>query len=225
MPPQLHESIEDAEAFIGYLLATTESDKLELARELHDGIGGLMVAAAMDLIVAREKLPATNGDVQSGFDRVSRTLEAAIDKSRRVLEALRPTLLDNVGLFAALKWQLKQASLNSGAACTETYPDIEPSFAPTTSTALFRVAEEALVMMFKRRRITSAALDVRVQDGLISIKFSDDGIPLMLNGMETGAAISLVTMRHRFRSLGGQIDLARTAGGGTVLTASMPLRA
>jgi signal transduction histidine kinase len=199
--------IREAEAVIDHLYETTELEKLVWARELHDEIGGLMVSAVMDLSAACGRMTHVDPHVKAQLERVRVTLESAIDVSRRMVEELRPSILDNFGLFAALKWQLKKASRDSNATCTESYPHTEPVFEHDASTALFRIAQDAVL----------------VKDGTVSIQISDDGTPEMLQGEERGAATALASMQHRLRTLGGKVDMVRTIGGGTVLTANMPL--
>jgi signal transduction histidine kinase len=97
--------------------------------------------------------PAPGDDALDRLDRVKRTLQQAIDLKRRVIEELRPSILDNLGLFAALHWQLKRTWGNSAVVSTETYPDFEPQFDSHAAIALFRVAQEALSIAFNRASV------------------------------------------------------------------------
>jgi signal transduction histidine kinase len=215
----------EAETLITRLLASTETHRTLLAREVHDELGGLVVSAIMDLSSALRRLPALDPSIKIQFDRIRQTLEDTVDRSRKMVEELRPSILDNFGLFAALQWQLKKSGRSSSAICTEAYPDVEPLFGPDASIMLFRVAQEALAMMFARGMLKSADLTVRVEDGDLFMRFTDDGVPVMSDGeQEDGAANALVSMRQRLRALGGQVNLSRTAGGGSVLTARLSLR-
>src|SRR5580698_9465421 len=110
-------------ALVTHLQALVEFDKASLARELHDELGGLMVAAAMDLAWAEEHFASS--DARHRLSRVRDTLRSAIDLKRRIIEELRPSLLDNVGLFAALKWEFKQTCARSGLQCSAQYPPAE----------------------------------------------------------------------------------------------------
>jgi signal transduction histidine kinase len=213
----------EAQALIQHLLASGEHVKAALARKLHDEIAELMVAALMDLTAAISHLPALEVQAQRRLARAKATLGAAIDQSRRLVEELRPSLVEEVGLFTALKWQVHQATRGRSVIYTEWYPDIEPPLPAGASIALFRVAEEALAMTFKRGAVEVADLQVRVDQGVLRMKFTDNGIPVMLGGAEQGADISLATMRYRLRLLGGSVDIERTEGRGTILTARLPL--
>jgi len=108
----------------------SEREKAVLARELHDELGGLLVGARMDLSWAEQHLARDDPDMKQRLHRRAASLSAGVDLKRRIIEELRPTLLDNVGLFAALRWQLKETCGSAGLRCTEVYPDEEPKFTP-----------------------------------------------------------------------------------------------
>jgi signal transduction histidine kinase len=218
-----NDALHEAESLIAHLQAATESEKTALARELHDNLGGLMMAALMDLGSLKQLLPEISRPAQERLDRVTRTLQTAVDFKRRVIEELRPSILDNFGLFAALRWQLKKTGQRSDAVCTEDYPAIEPYFEPRASIALFRIAQEALAMTLDHESVTSTSLHVQVANGTVWMSLSYDGIPVMSDGHEDCTANALAAMRHRIRLLGGTVDIERTEAGDTVLTTSMPL--
>jgi signal transduction histidine kinase len=213
----------DAEDLIDRLHAEAEAHRASLAREIHDDLGGLMVSAAMDFTSVRRGLQDIDAAILKQLDRGKKTLESAIDLSRRMVEELRPSILDNIGLFAALKWQLKKASEGSSVQLTESYPASEPAFQPGASTALFRIAQEAIAMIFNRNSVGAAEVNFQVDDGRILMRFTDDGIPNLVDGEEVGALSALTSMKHRIRALGGTVEQRRTDSGGSELTACMPL--
>jgi protein-histidine pros-kinase len=224
VPAESEQALREAESLITHLQVTTEAEKAKLARKLHDELGGLMVSALMDLGSVQQLQHDIMGPARQRLDRVKGTLEAAIDLKRRVIEELRPSILDNFGLFAALRWHLRRLCEGSNIDYAGHYPDIEPQLEPDMSVALFRIAEEALAMTLKRGSVTSTELHVQVDDGTLSMSVSDNGTPIMASGgHEVGASTALASMQHRIRELGGKVDMRRADSGGTVLTASMPL--
>jgi signal transduction histidine kinase len=192
---KLEGELAEAQALIQHLLAIGERRKAALARKLHDEIAELMVAALMDLTAATPHLP---------------TLSV-------------PSLVEEVGLFTALRWQVQEATRGRNVIYTEWYPEIEPALPADASIALFRVAEEALAMTFKRGAVEIADLQVTVDENFLHMKFTDNGIPIMGSGAEPGADIALATMRYRLRLLGGTVDVERAPGGDTILSARLPL--
>jgi two-component system, NarL family, sensor histidine kinase UhpB len=219
-----NDALLEAESLVAHLHENSESEKSRLARELHDDLGGLMVSAVMDLSSATRRLAALDPEAHKKFERIRSTLESAIDLSRQMIEGLRPSILDNFGLFAALRWQLKRASRESGVVCTESYPDVEPPLESVALTALFRVAQEALAMSFKRGAVKSADLSVRIENGAVWMIFTDDGVTNVPDGKKSDAAMTISSMRHRIRVLGGTVNVNKTAKGENIVTAQMPMR-
>ena len=211
----------ECEGLITHLQNAAELKDTALSHELHDELGGLMGAAVMDLDAVRRIKPPLTQSALIRVDRVKRTLEHAIDLKRRVIEELRPSILDNFGLFAALRWQLKKTWADSDVVLTQTYPNVEPQFDSHAAIALFRIAQEALAIALKRESVKSTDLTVSLDQGSFSMRFSDDGVPTV----ETQAVdpMILASMRHRIRVLGGTVQISRTDAGASILTVVMPL--
>jgi signal transduction histidine kinase len=140
-----------------------------------------------------------------------------------LMEELRPSLLDNVSLFTALRWKIQRVGEGMNVLYTESYPEVEPFIPADISVAMFRIAEEALAMTLKRGDVDIADLAVGVDQHGLHMRFMDNGIPTMLDGREQGSAVALAAMRYRLRLLGGSVDIERLADGNTVLTARVPL--
>lgn len=221
MSMAIEETQLECEGLITHLQNAAELKDTALSHELHDELGGLMVAAVMDLDAVRRIEPPLTHSALNRVDRVKRTLEQAIDLKRRVIEELRPSILDNFGLFAALRWQLKKTWGNSDVVLTQTYPNVEPQFESHAAIALFRIAQEALSIALKRASVKSTDLTVSVDLGNFRMRFSDDGIATAET--QTGDSMILASMRHRIRVLGGTVQVSGTDAGATVLTVSMPL--
>jgi signal transduction histidine kinase len=212
----------ECEGLITHLHNAAELKDTALSHELHDELGGLMGAAVMDLDAVRRVQPPLSQNALNRVDRVKRTLEQAIDLRRRVTEELRPSILDNFGLFAALRWQFKKTWSNSDVVSTESFPDVEPQFASHSATALFRIAQEALSIVLKRASVKSTDLTVRVNHGKFWMSFSADGV-LKTETQTENQAMILASMRHRIRVLLGTVEISGTDAGATVLTVAMPL--
>jgi len=222
MSMPIEEAQSECEGLVTHLQNAAELKDTALSHELHDELGGLMGAAVMDLDAVRRVEPQLSQNALNRVDRVKRTLEQAIELKRRVTEELRPSILDNFGLFAALRWQFKKTWSNSGVVSTESYPHVEPQFESHEAIALFRIAQEALSIVLKRASVKSASLTVSVNQGNFWMSFSDDGVPNSETQTEDPAMI-LASIRHRIRVLGGTVQISRTDAGTTILTVAMPL--
>jgi signal transduction histidine kinase len=213
----------ECDELVTHLQNAAELKDTALSHELHDDLGGLMGAAVMDLEAVRRVKPALSQNALNCVERVKQTLEQAIDLERRVIEELRPSILDNFGLFAALRWQLKKTWGHSEVVSTETFPDVEPQFESHAATSLFRIAQEALSIALKRTSVKSTDLTVSVDHENFWMRFSDDGVANAETQTKDSAAMYLASIRHRICAMGGNVHLFIDEAGATVLTVSMPL--
>ena len=207
-----------------HLQGVSEQEKSALARELHDELGSLLVAARMDLSWLQQRLPTTDASIETRFKRIHESLSAGVDLKRRVVEELRPTLLDNMGLFAAIRWQFKETCRRAGLKCTETIPHEEPTFNPDASIGVFRIAQEALTNILKHAEAKSADLTIAIAGETFMLRVSDDGrgiAPTRL--LSITSHHGLASMRHRIAALGGTWAMTSPAAGGTVVLAVIPL--
>src|ERR1700730_4549329 len=141
-----------------HLQSLAEQERSALSRELHDELGGLLVAARMDVSCLEDRVASSDPEVQAHFKRVQDALQAGVDVKRRVVENLRPTLLDNLGLFPALRWQVADSCGRVGLNCTERYLPEELSLTPEASIAIFRIVQEALTNILKHAQARNAQI-------------------------------------------------------------------
>jgi signal transduction histidine kinase len=206
-----------------HLQSVAEREKASLARELHDELGGLLVGARMDISWVEQHFAKNDPDLKQRLIRVQQNLSAGVDLKRRIIEELRPTLLDNVGLFAALRWQLKETCGNAGLNCTESYPEDEPPFKSEASIALFRIAQEALSNILKHANAKTVDLSVDMDEETLLMRISDDGSGIPAGRFLASGSHGLASMRHRVRALGGRLDLRSPTSGGTLLFVQIPI--
>ncbi len=220
---QVNERTRELTALSTHLQGVSEMEKAALSRELHDELGGLLVAARMDLSWLQQRLPTCDLAIEQRFKRIHESLSAGVDLKRRVVEELRPTLLDNMGLFAALRWQFRESCRRKGLICSETIPETEMKFSPDAAIGVFRVAQEALMNVLKHAEATSANLTVEVQPDTFVLRISDDGRGISPNRLQNIMSHGLASMKHRIAALGGVWDIEAPPGGGTIVTARIPM--
>jgi signal transduction histidine kinase len=206
-----------------HLQGVSEQEKSALSRELHDELGGLLVAARMDVSWLQQRLPTSDQAIEQRFKRIHEYLSAGVDLKRRVVEELRPTLLDNMGLFAALRWQFKETCRRSGLRCSEQIPEAEMKFHPDAAIGVFRVAQEAMTNILKHAEASSADLTIEINENTLSLQISDDGKGFAANRLQTGTSHGLTAMRHRITALGGTWEIQSLSPAGTMVTALIPL--
>src|SRR5258708_4847348 len=221
---QVEERTRELTALSTHLQDVSELEKSALSRELHDELGGLLVAARMDLSWLQHRLPTSDPAIEQRFKRIHECLSAGVDLKRRVVEELRPTLLDNMGLFAALRWQFKESCRRTGLRCSESIPENELKFTADAAIGVFRVAQEALTNILKHAEAKSAEMAIEIQHDIFVMQISDDGKGMIPTRRPTIPSHGLASMRHRIAALGGSWEVGVPPGGGTTVSARIPLR-
>ena len=189
------------------LQKVAEREKAALARELHDELGGLLVATKIDVSWLRKRVDDGSEDGKLRWERVLRSMDEGLTLKRRVIESLRPTLLDNVGLTAALRWLVDETLRRQGVACEEQYPESMPELSPDARIAVFRAIQECLMNIVKHAQAKSVLLRVTASDDEMSVIVRDDGVGIDEGRIETPQSHGLLGMRHRIESLGGKLSI------------------
>lgn len=201
----------------------TESEKYALARELHDELGGLLVAMRMDLAQIRKRLgDPVDPDMAARWKRVDEALTQGVELKRRVIEDLRPTLLDNMGLFTALQWLAGQRCEQAQIQLTMRGLDKDIELPPETAIAVFRTVQEAIANVVKHAGATH--LDLYASTiGRLTIRIADDGAGLAQGSERKSGSHGLKQMRFRMESVGGDFRIDPNLPRGTAIVLSVPL--
>jgi len=220
---EVAERTQELAALSTHLQEMSEQEKYALSRELHDELGGLLVSARMDLSWIERKLSSQDPTVMQRFKRIQESLTAGVNLKRRVVEELRPTLLDNMGLFSALRWQIKESCARTGLKCIEKYPEEEIHLLPQAAIAIFRTVQEALTNIVKHAGATTVDMAVEILDPELVIQIADDGKGLSPERLKSLGSHGLASMRHRIESLGGKFSISNLSSGGALVSARLPL--
>ncbi len=210
-------------ALIDHIQSVMEHQKAHLARELHDELGGLLVGAVMDVAWAEQHLSVPPAELRQKLVRARQTLAVAIDLKRKLIEDLRPTLLDNVGLFAALRWHVQATCKRYGLTCTVRVPEEERRFAPNLPIALFRIVQEALVLIVGTKPAAGVEFSVALADRSLAIEIRGDAPDQTDTAATEDDTHFLAAIDHRIASLGGEFRHVQDPVDGTTITATFPL--
>jgi signal transduction histidine kinase len=203
-----------------YLHAKAEREKAALTRDLHDNMGGLMVAAVMDLTWAQQNVPVLTHDVRNKLKRVRESLSSALDLKRRIIESLRPTLLDNVGLFASLSWLLKMRCSAQGLAFSGSFPPNEIDLPPDIAIVIYRLSEEALHLAVAHPRVRSVRLSAQAENHTLILRVANDGAGV---GAWEEDPPDFISLQHRVRTLRGTLTFVTPPEGGAALEVALPI--
>ena len=203
-----------------HLQELAEEEKSALARNLHDELGGLLTAAKMDLSWVQSRV--TDPGLQERLAQLGGVLDEAMDLKRRVVEDLRPSLLDHFGLPTALRAYVDSACGKAGLHVELALPEDAAPLAKETAIALFRIVQEGVTNIIRHAGARSVVLRFTVENDSYRITLSDDGSGFDAADPEFRSSHGITGMRQRVRALDGQFDIQSTPGTGTTLRVSIP---
>ena len=202
-----------------------EDERRRLARELHDGLGQTLTALTNQL----ERLQRGSGlpgDLAAGLADSVEMARLALNDSRELSRLLRPPVLDDLGLAAALSWLARNLEQRTGLHVELTVEGIEERLDPELETLVFRLVQEALTNVLRHSGERQAAVVVSRNAGLLELRISDRGRGFDAQGAfasREAAGSGLRGMRDRLELFGGRLELASAPGQGTVVSAIVPL--
>lgn len=204
-----------------YLQDQSEKERAVLARNLHDEFGALLTAAKLDVAWLQGHNPGDDLPRTERLNRLSDELDQAVDLKRVVIESLRPSLLDQLGLSAALSWLVEEGCQRAGLQADIDVQEVAADQA--VSLTLYRIAQEALTNIIKHAHAKRVTLTLHASAEYIELRMADDGVGLPTTGTSSvHGRHGLQGMAHRVHSHLGRLDMVSTPGQGTVLTVVIP---
>jgi len=197
-----------------------EKEKSELARHLHDELGGLLTAAKMDLSWLQSRL--TDATLGERLGQLGGVLDDAMSLKRRVVEELRPSLLDHFGLPTALRAHVENVCSKAGLQCEVIMSDEAETIPKESAIALFRVIQEGLGNIVRHAHAQHVRLALTADANRYLLLLSDDGCGMKMSDSAFRWSHGLAGMRHRVEALGGKFSIESSPAEGTTLRVEVP---
>lgn len=200
------------------IVNTQETERKRVATELHDGISQLLVSARYSLDVALAKA-SQRPAIEAPIEKSMKTIVTAIDEIRRISIALRPSVLDDVGLAAALKSLGSDFEIQTGINTSVIAQNVGERLCEREKTSLYRIAQEALANIAKHSKAKSVKLLLTNQNKGVRMKITDDGIGIgaAKQANDTVKGMGLRNMQERVASHGGTFKISADRPYGTTL--------
>lgn len=217
---------DELRALSARLFAVREEEAARLSREIHDGLGQRLTALKLDLAWLDSQARHRGPELERAFGTKIAAMSAIVDELfaavRRMATELRPSILDDVGLGAAIDWQARQLGQRAGLEVHIEVPAEGPELDRETEIALLRILQEALsnVVLHARARTLEVRLEVR--DGAVELCVEDDGRGIDERDRAPARSLGLLGMRERASMIGGELEIARRTTGGTRVTVRAP---
>lgn len=216
----LRESRAQLAALSSHLEAAKEEEREKIARDIHDELGSILVRLKIEAALLASKLPA---EFSTKARSIEKLLDQAMGTASRVARQLRPGILKEFGLSAAIECQADDFAHSTGIAC-RAQCDEGIELDSDTSLALFRIAQEALTNIAKHARATLVVVRLRRENGNIALEIRDNGRGIAERDMDKPKSFGLRGIRERVQSLNGAFHIATGEQGGTLLILKVPER-
>jgi signal transduction histidine kinase len=202
-----------------YLQEQSERERAQLARNLHDEFGALLTAAKLDVSWLQGRNPGDDPQRTERLERLSQELDQAVDLKRLVIESLRPSVLDQLGLSAAVSWYIEETCKRAGLKWSLAVEDIVVE--PDTALTLYRIVQEAVTNTVKYAHASEVWLSLQDTGTTIKLMVRDNGIGMNLTDPPK-AQHGLQGMRHRISSHKGTLHVISQPQQGVELRVEIP---
>jgi len=219
---QVQAAREQLRDLAGYLQDAREEERAEIAREIHDEFGQALSALNMDLSWLSKRLPADQPHLAEKTSAMSDLIDSAIQTVRRVATELRPGLLDDLGLAAAMEWQAEEFAERTGIGCDLYLGDEEIVLDRDLATAIFRIFQETLTNVARHAQATEVRVELEDKPGELVLIIRDNGKGITESQVSHPRSLGLMGMRERARSWGGEVAFQGVPGQGTTVTVRIP---
>lgn len=221
----LRQSQEELRQLAAHQENIKEEERKRIAREIHDELGGVLTGINANLSVSINRSATAGHAPDPLLVDAARLADEAIETVRRVITDLRPSVLDQLGVWAALEWYAGQIHQRTGLPCSCMISNSAAitELDPERSTMLFRVVQEALTNVVRHAAASQAAIIVEREEDAIIVEIKDDGKGLDAKSLLDGQSWGILGMHERTRHFGGKININGTLGKGTAVVLRLPL--
>ena len=224
---ELRRSREQLRALSSHLQTVREEERTHIAREVHDELGQALTALKIDLYALQRGLSRGNDPnvdrLTEKIKSMSGLIDATIHSVRRIATELRPGILDDLGLVAAIEWQANDFQTRTGIKCEVTASVDYLELDRDRSTAAFRILQETLTNVARHASASRVGIELKRDDRSLVLEVRDNGKGITASELSGSKSLGLLGMRERAQLFGGDLRISGAAGNGTRVIVNMPL--
>ena len=207
-----------------YLQKVGEIERVSIAREIHDELGEGLTVLKLDLSWLRKRLPENQIALRAKADAMSQLIDRTIQTVKKISTNLRPGLLDDLGLAAAIEWQAEDFQKRTGIKSKVRIDPADINFDRDRNTAIFRIFQETLTNVSRHAHATKVNVTLQQRDGQIELQVHDNGRGITEEQLANPKSFGLIGIRERVKIFGGKHIMKGIPGKGTTLTVRIPVR-
>lgn len=220
---KLRRSREQLSELSYHLEAAKEEERERIARDIHDELGSTLVAIKIKSALLSAKLPEQPPSLRDMAGEIEGMLDQAMSTVSRVARELRPGILKEFGLSAAIECQAEDFSQRTGIACRVQCDDEGSQLDEQASVALFRIFQEALTNVAKHAHASLVVVRLRRERGCIMLEIRDNGRGIAEADLNKPRSFGLRGIRERISSLDGEFSIGPAESGGSLIVLSVPV--
>jgi len=217
---ELKSSLEQLKQLSQHIEKARENERKAISRELHDDLGQALTAVKIDLGIIKQNV--SDNEVIQKINKVSALVGETIKTVQRLTSQLRPEIIDDLGLDAAIKWYTKEFAQRNGIEI-DLEMDSGIPISPDDSLTLFRIMQESLTNIARHSGANRIEIKLIDEDGLINFRISDNGVGITKNSLNSNKSYGIIGMKERASSLAGTCDIYSENGKGTIINLIFPL--
>ena len=218
----LNRSYEEIRQLTSHLQNIREEERSHIAREIHDELGQQLTVLKMDVLGLSKKLGDPDAVIQEKIRDITDLLDSTVRSVRRISSELRPSLLYNLGLDAAIEWHLKEFGKRSGLKTIFIEPAGEVKIPDPVKNGLFRIFQESLTNVSRHAKATKVIVSLEQRDGRLTLTIEDDGQGFEQERIGAKQTLGILGMRERCEMMGGEYTIQSAPGQGTTVAVAVP---
>jgi PAS domain S-box-containing protein len=219
---ELQRSFKQLHELTGRLQSVREEERARVAREIHDELGQALTAIKIDLASLIRALRTDQKAESQKAESILKLVDEAIMSVRRIATELRPGILDDLGLVAAVEWAAEEFEARTGTKCGLDLPDEDLVLDSERATGIFRIFQETLTNVTRHAEATQVDVRLVWEDGNIVLEVRDNGRGIVEEQLSSGRSLGILGMRERALLLGGQLTIRGGSGKGTIVKVLIP---
>ncbi len=220
---ELKRSQKELRNLTAHLQSAREEERRSLARDIHDDLGQALTALKMDLSLLSKKFPKDQKPLLDRTQAISKLMDTSIETVKRISTELRPGVLDDLGLAAAIEWQAAEFQHRTGITCEVTSDPRDIILDRDRSTAIFRIFQESLTNVARHAQATRVTASLKEKAGTLELKVRDNGKGITEEQISDPKSFGIMGMRERVYPWKGQVTVKSAPGKGTTVAVRIPL--
>ena len=200
-----------------------EEERKRIAREIHDQLGQELSLLQLELGLIQDGIPNAEKDLRAKAKSMTRLIDSAIRSVQKISTDLRPTLLDNLGLGAAVDWATREFQKRTKTRCQVSIEPPDLKVDQERSTAFFRILQETFTNILRHARASRVEVRLEKHKGAVVLNVTDNGIGIPLHRITDPKSVGLTGMRERVLPWGGSVAISRKPDKGTEIIVTIPL--